>query len=93
MADEQTDAAAFDRELFASRDRLIANLRAAGDHRRAEHLAKNIYAMLQGESQANAMLALTRLLGVWLRSVPHEEQVTGVAVITSLVTQQILGRD
>lgn len=86
-----TDEAEFDRELHEVRDRSIANLRQAADHRRVELLARNINARLKGESQADAILAITRVLGVWLCSMPPSEQITGIAIITSLVTEQITG--
>jgi hypothetical protein len=88
-----TDAADFDRQLTEARDRSVATLRQASDHRRVEQLARNIHARLQGENQANALLALTKTLGVWLRSMPLNEQITSISIIAHLVTQEILGPD
>ena len=79
----------FDRELAAARDRSVTTLRQAADHRRVEHLARQIHATLQGESQANSCLALTQTLGHWLRSMPPNEQITTIAVIVSLIGQEL----
>ncbi len=91
MTNPSRDDARFDRDLAAACDRSIANLRQAADHRRVEQLARHIHASLQGEAQANCMLAITRVLGVWLRSMTPEEQITGIAIVTSLVAQEIAG--
>lgn len=88
-----TDEAAFDAQLHEARDRSIANLRQAAEPRCVELLARNIHARLKGESQADAMLAITKVLGVWLRSMPLNEQITGIAIIASLVAQEITGGD
>jgi hypothetical protein len=80
-------------EFDFSCDRSIAALRQVADHRRAELLARNIHASLQGENKANALLALVQVLGVWLSSEPLERQITGLAVISRLITQQLLGDD
>jgi hypothetical protein len=85
--------AQFDADLKAARDRSIATLRKAADHRRVEILARNIHASLQGESIANATLALTKVLGVSMRSRPHDEQITGIAIVATLITQALLGDD
>ena len=83
--------AQFADELAAVRDRSIAALRQASDHRRVKQLANNIHARLQGENQADALLALTKTLGVWLRSMPPEEQITSVSIVVALLTQEITG--
>ena len=51
----------------------------------------HIHASLQGEYTADALLALVQLLGIWLSSEPLERQITGLAVISRLITQQLLG--
>ena len=88
-----TDETQFDRDLVDARNRSIANLRQAADHRRVEQLARHIHASLQGESQANSVLAITMVLGVWMRSMPLNEQITGIAIIASLVAHEIAGPD
>ena len=80
-------------EFDFSCDRSIAAFRQVADHRRAELLARNIHASLQGENTANALLALVQVLGGWLSSEPLERQITGLAVISRLITQQLLGDD
>ena len=81
--------AQFADELAAVRDKSIATLRQASDHRRVKQLASNFHASLQGESQADGLLAITKTLGVWLRSLPLEEQVTCISVVVTLLTQEI----
>jgi hypothetical protein len=88
-----TNETQFDRDLVAARNRSIANLRQAADHRRVEQLARHIHASLQGESRANSMLAITRVLGVWLRSMSPNVQIIGIAIVTAMVTQEITGPD
>ena len=80
----------FERELANARDQSITNLRQASDHRRVELLARNIHAILQGESRADAALALTKALAIGFRGA---EQVTSIAIIVHLLTQEILGDD
>lgn len=87
-----TSEAEYDREATGARDRSIANLRQAADHQRVEILARQIHATLQGESQADATLALTRVFGHWLRSVETPgHAVTAIAVIARLIADEILG--
>lgn len=85
-----TDQAQFDQQLAAARDNSIATLRQAADHRRVKQLARNIHAMLQGESQGDSLLALTTILGNWLRSMPVQEQITALSLISHLVAQEVL---
>ena len=81
--------AQFADELAAVRDKSIATLQQASDYRRVKQLASNFHASLQGESQADGLLALTKTIGVWLRSLPLEEQVTCISVVVALLTQEI----
>lgn len=87
-----TSEAAFDRELSNARDQSIAAMRQAVDHQRVEILARQIHATLQGESRADSMLAVARVVGVWLRtSESLGEATTAIAVITRLIADEILG--
>jgi hypothetical protein len=83
----------FDRQLASARDHSITTLRQAADHRRVEHLANNIHAMLQGESRADATFALTKALAHGCSDLPPNEALTFIAVIIRLISLEIAGDD